>query len=203
MLGEPQPIQQLTRVTCGAACLLAIAEDYSISGLDEATVARLIGVTKNGAFPVQLVAAARSLGLPSEERRFRTLAEAKAVTDKGVPIIANILSFTQPGGGHFVIITKIDEAGVHLMDPNVAGNRRLLSHEEMMRRWQTRRGSGVVVLRPGSLGALEEPTRRWPIAAALLLLAAAGVGGIAAASAARREFASGRRGSHGISSRAS
>lgn len=192
-LGEPQPIQQLTRYSCGAVCLLAIAEDYGISGLDEATVARLIGVTKNGAFPVQLVAAAKRLGLPAEERRFRTLAEAKSVTDKGVPIIANILSFTQPGGGHFVIITKIDDAGVHLMDPNVAGNRRLLSHEEMMRRWQTRQGSGVVVLRPGAaLGALEEPTRRWPIAAALLLLAAAGVGGIAALSAGRREV-TGRR----------
>jgi ABC-type bacteriocin/lantibiotic exporter with double-glycine peptidase domain len=174
-LGEAQPLQQLTKVTCGAACLLAIAEDYGLTGLDEPTLARLIGITKDGAFPVQLVAAARQLGLPAEERRFRTLAEAKAVTDQGLPIIANILSFTVPGGGHFVVVTKIDEAGVHLMDPNVKGNRRLLSHDEMLRRWQTRQGSGVVIARPGAALGAATPVPRWPLAVTGLLVLTAGV----------------------------
>ena len=184
-LGEAQPHQQQTLFTCGATCLLAIAEDYGVTGLDEAAVARLIGVTQDGAYPVQLVRAARQLGFPAEERRFRSLAEAKAVTDQGLPIIANILSFTQPGGGHFVVITKIDDAGVHLMDPNVPGNRRLLTHDEMMARWRTRRGSGVVVARrSAALGASEVPERRWPLVASLLLLASAG--GLAVGLSARR-----------------
>ena len=118
----------------------------------------MIGVRqKGGAETTQIAEAAHRLGLDAFEYSFDSLHQASILTKKGIPIIADIQSFKHPGKGHYVVITDIDEKGVHLMDPNVDGNVRVISHEEMDGRWWDRSMKpphktmprwGIVVLPP-------------------------------------------------------
>lgn len=106
----------------------------------------MVGVEPDvGAYAHQIVDTARRLGYKAEERRFRSVDDLKRVTDTGTPVIANVLSFTRPPDGHFVVVTDVGSKKVRLMDPNVAGNQRTLSRKAFDARWKTRGRSGVVV----------------------------------------------------------
>jgi len=154
---QVEPYQQKTQHTCSAACLVAVLGHYGFDA-DEHDVSGMIGVRqKGGAETNQIAETARRLGLESFEYSFNSLHQASVLTKQGIPIIADIQSFKHPGKGHYVVITDIDEKGVHLMDPNVDGNVRLISHEEMDERWWDRAMQpphkmmpkwGVVVLPP-------------------------------------------------------
>lgn len=149
MLDAVQPYQQKTDYTCSAACLLAVARHYGVV-LDEPNLTRLIGALPEiGATCEQVVEAARHLWMPAAAPHFASLTATMPYLARGVPIIANVTSFTRPGSGHFVVLIAIDDRGVDLMDPNVTGNRRCLTYQEMDRRWQVRsQRQGVVVLAP-------------------------------------------------------
>lgn len=152
-----QPYQQRTQHTCSAASLLAVLDHYGFSA-DEHDLSGLIGVRqKGGAETTQIAEAARRLGMDSFEYSFESLAQARLLTDADIPIIADIQSFNHPGSGHYVVITKIDDQAVHLMDPNVDGNVRAISRQEMDERWWDRSMKpphalmprwGIVVLPP-------------------------------------------------------
>lgn len=131
------PYQQQSQSSCSAACLKAVLESYNhkISELDAALE---IGVKKNkGAETTQIVEAAERLGFKAYEKSF-TMSEAKELTDKGIPIICDIKSFTKPGSGHYVVLTDIKDNRVFIMDPNVEGNRRELGIDEFDTRWTDR-----------------------------------------------------------------
>ena len=154
---QVSPYQQKTQHTCSAACLVAVLTHYGFEA-DEHDVSGIIGVRqKGGAETTQIAEAARRLGLDAFEYSFSSLEQASVLTEQDIPIIADIQSFKHPGSGHYVVITKIDDHGVHLMDPNVDGNVRTISHEEMDSRWWDRAMKpphplmpkwGVVVLPP-------------------------------------------------------
>ena len=151
------PYQQRTQHTCSAACLKAVLGHYGFEA-DEHDLAGFIGVRqKGGAETTQIADAARRLGLDCFEYSFDSLEQAKWLLDQDIPIIADIQSFNHPGSGHYVVITAIDDQGVHLMDPNTPGNERVIPHEEMEQRWWDRAMKpphdlmpkwGVIVLPP-------------------------------------------------------
>jgi hypothetical protein len=60
-------------------------------------------------------------------------------------VIVAIQSFKRPEQGHFVVATKVTPCCVSIMDPNVRGNRRTITRAEMMRRWNFRERTGVIV----------------------------------------------------------
>jgi predicted double-glycine peptidase len=131
--GQVLPYQQETQHTCSAACLRAVLLHYGLD-VPEKKLAELIGVTKNGAEVDQITSAAKKLGFHAYDKSL-TVGEAKRLLKDDVPIICDIQSFTKPGTGHYVVLTSMDEDGVELMDPNVKGNHRRLTHEEWASRW--------------------------------------------------------------------
>lgn len=137
--------QQTTRYTCSAAALLAILKHWGVE-YDEPTLTRLVDARPvTGAKASQVVEAAQRLGFHAEERKFSSIAELKAYTDRDIPVMAAILSFMRPGQGHFVVAVAVDDRYVKLMDPNSPTNWRWITHEEMMQRWRGRDGIGVIV----------------------------------------------------------
>ena len=135
--------QQETEWTCSAACLRAALMHLGYD-LPEADLAHAIGARENrGAETTQIVEAAKKLGLESWEQSFPTLEDAKATLSKGIPIIADIQSFNNPGKGHYVLIAGWNEQGFKLMDPNTKGktavpNWRLLPDSKLEEIWWDR-----------------------------------------------------------------
>jgi hypothetical protein len=158
------PYQQLTQWTCSAACLRAVLLHWG-QDWPESILVPLIGARpKRGAETTEIAEAARMLGFQAFEYSFdsvehakvlldqelpvicdiksfeytqSSVARAKSLLDQNIPIICDIQSFKKPGSGHYVVMTGIDEEGVHLMDPNVPEleNQRTISIEEMEGRW--------------------------------------------------------------------
>jgi predicted double-glycine peptidase len=60
--------------------------------------------------------------------------------EKEIPIIADIKSFNYEGKNHWVVIEEIDLKNnkVRIADPNVKGNRRYISLEELDQRWKSK-----------------------------------------------------------------
>ncbi len=150
--------QQSTQWSCSAACLKAVLEHFEILASEEECI-DAIGTMENCGAEVDMIAAgARRFGLDAFDFCFDSLAQAKTLTDKDIPIICDIQSFNHPGKGHYVILHAIDDEGVHLMDPNTPGNERLLTPDHMDARWwdytmakphQLKEKWGVVILPPG------------------------------------------------------
>jgi len=151
-LGQVDPYQQTTPYSCGPAALLAVMRHLGDYRLSEPELMALVGAKPEvGSSVIQVVNAARFMGMRSAVRQFSSLDEAKKWTDAGVPVIAGVASFRLPGKRHFVVITAVDAINAFLMDPNTPGNRRILSRSEMDSRWKDATGYdrlGVVVWRP-------------------------------------------------------
>jgi predicted double-glycine peptidase len=126
--------QQETKWTCSAACLKAVL-NYQGHKISERECGIYIRVRKNkGAETTDIVNAAKALGFDAYEKSF-SIKEAKDLTDKGIPIICDIQSFTKPGAGHYVVLTDIDQNKAYLMDPNVESNSRVIPLDEFEKRW--------------------------------------------------------------------
>jgi predicted double-glycine peptidase len=139
-LAKVEPYQQKTQYSCSAACLKSVLQHWGEGRFAEHEIMHEIGVhEKRGAEVDQITEAAKRMGFYAYDKSFSSLDEAQELTDSGVPIIADIQSFTSPGKGHYVVITAIDKENVTLMDPNVDGNTRIISKREMEDRWWDRR----------------------------------------------------------------
>lgn len=150
-LGQVHPYQQQTDYSCAAANLLAVLKHYGVYGFDEPMLRSLIGVNpRYGASMEKIVRAAREIGMRAEIRSFKSLAEVRALVKREIFPIANVESWTRPQGRHYVTITGIDDQYVYVMDTNVKGNRRILTHNEMLKQWTgwRRFGYTAVVIRP-------------------------------------------------------
>lgn len=133
-MAEVKPHQQETQWTCSAACLKSVLTFYGIP-TSERKCGVYIKVRKNkGAETTDIVNAAKAMGYDSYEKSF-TIDEARDLTDKGIPIICDIQSFTKPGAGHYVVLVGIEGDRVYLMDPNTKGNSRTISLTEFRDRW--------------------------------------------------------------------
>jgi predicted double-glycine peptidase len=151
------PYQQETQWTCSAACLKAVLGHYGVDVPEELVVQAVGAREGRGAECDEIAEAARRFGFDSFQFSFDSLEQAKFLLDQDIPIICDIQSFNHPGKGHYVVLVSVDEAGVHLMDPNTPGNQRTISHEEMESRWWDRSIApphlpmirwGIVVLPP-------------------------------------------------------
>ena len=131
------PYQQRTLWTCSAACLKAVLGHWGRTVSEEEAVEAVGAREGRGAETTQIVEGAVSLGFDAMEMSFDSLDQAKALTDQDIPVICDLQSFNNPGKGHYVVLTGIDEM-VHLMDPNTPGNVRTISKEEMEQRWWDR-----------------------------------------------------------------
>lgn len=138
-LAQVTPYQQKTQYSCSAACLKAVLEHYGADMYAEHEIMHEIGVSdRGGAEVTQITEAARRLGFDAYDKCFSSLEEARSITQQDIPIIADFQSFKNPGKGHYVVITKIDDDTVHLMDPNTDGNERIITRAEAERRWWDR-----------------------------------------------------------------
>ncbi len=138
-LARVSPYQQKTQYSCSAACLKAVLEHWGADRFAEHEIMHAIGVRdKAGAEVDEITAGAKKLGFEAYDKCFKSLDEAKKITDQDIPIIADFQSFNNPGKGHYVVITKIEDNVVHLMDPNTPGNYRAITRAECEKRWWDR-----------------------------------------------------------------
>lgn len=157
-IAEVQPYQQKTEWSCSAACLKAVLDSYGSETSEEQAIQAIGARDGRGAEVTDIADGARKLGFEAFDYDFESLDQVKLVLDKGIPIICDFQSFNHAGKGHYVVLTKIAEAGAHIMDPNTPGNYRLLTTDHLEARWwdwtmakphQLKIKWGVVVLLPG------------------------------------------------------
>lgn len=148
---EVLPYQQRTQWSCSAACLKAVLAHFG-DVVPEVLLIWLIGTKKKrGAETTEIVEAAKKLGYPAHEKSL-TLEEARRYTDRGIPLILDVQSWTKPGSEHYVVLTHVSDRHAYLMDPNTPGNLRVLTHDELLERWH-----GVRMAPP------HEPMPRWAV----------------------------------------
>ena len=144
-LGDVEPYQQVEKYSCGAATLKAVLGHWG-ERVPERKLIKEIGIDpENGSTALQVAAAARKRGYNATVKMFGSITELGKVTAQDTPVILAIRSFTRPNQGHFVVATKVQPGAVEIMDPNVKGNRRTLTHRELDDRWKFRDRVGVVV----------------------------------------------------------
>jgi ABC-type bacteriocin/lantibiotic exporter with double-glycine peptidase domain len=180
-LGDVEPYQQIEKYSCGAATLKAVMQHWH-DRVGERTLIKEIGIDpETGSTAVQVADAARRRGYQASVRRFNSIADLGTVTSQDVPVILAIRSFTRPNQGHFVVATSVKPDRVEIMDPNVKGNRRTLTHRELNDRWKFRDRVGVVVTpkrKPVQFGEVSWTPRTTMLAVtgAVLAVAAATTG---------------------------
>lgn len=176
-LGDVEPYQQVEKYSCGAATLKAVMQHWQ-DRVGERTLIKEIGIDpENGSTALQVAAAARRRGYNAAVKMFGSIAELGTVTAQDTPVILAIRSFTRPNQGHFVVATKVQPGAVEIMDPNVKGNRRTLTHPELDARWKFRDRVGVVVMpkhKQMQFGAVSWTPRTTAFAVAGAALAIAG-----------------------------
>ena len=161
-LGDIEPYQQREQYSCGAATLKAVLKNYG-TDYDERMLIKLVGVDpKSGSSAAQVASAARRLGYDAQPLRFDSIDELATYTNDDIPVIVAIRSFNRPDQGHFVIADEIDDTYVHIMDPNVRGNRRSVTRHELDQRWLFRDRTGDRITPRGQLGrALARRRTSW------------------------------------------
>lgn len=145
-LGDVAPYQQIQPYSCGAAALKAVMGHWG-DHVDEPILIREIGIDPQaGSTALQVAMAARRRGYLGQMRRFSNIEELGSYTNRDIPVIIAIRSFTRPNQGHFVVATRVKPTVVEVMDPNVKGNRRTIPRRELDQRWQFRDRVGVIVV---------------------------------------------------------
>jgi predicted double-glycine peptidase len=146
--GDVEPYQQIRPYSCGAAALKAVMGHWG-EPADEHDLIREVGVDpETGSSCHQVEAAARKRGYWAQTWKFDSLDELAKFTDRDIPVIIAIQSFTRPTEGHFVVATDVKSNHAEVMDPNVKGNQRTLSRHELDKRWKFRDRVGVLVMPP-------------------------------------------------------
>ena len=107
-------VRQHDASDCGVACLAAIARHHghrvSLARLRQASLTDRAGTTLLG-----LTRAAHSLGFTAKGVRTTGSALARAP----LPAVAHVT--LENGGHHYVVIERVDERSVWLMDPALGG----------------------------------------------------------------------------------
>jgi superfamily II DNA or RNA helicase len=148
---EVKSTQQSTLYTCGPTCLKAVLSHYG-KEYKEKYLEELVGAKPNRGCEVdEITLAAKKLGFNAFDRAL-TLEECKSYLAKDIPIIADVQSWNYREKEHYVVIYKYENDKWYIMDPNVKGNQRILSTEELEDRWWGRRmDNGKVVKKWGCI----------------------------------------------------
>jgi ABC-type bacteriocin/lantibiotic exporter with double-glycine peptidase domain len=176
-LGQAAPYQQIEKYSCGAATLKSVFGHWG-EHVRERTLIKEIGIDpENGSTAIQVADAARRRGYNATVKMFSSIAELGKVTSQDTPVILAIRSFTRPNQGHFVVANEVKTNTVEIMDPNVKGNRRTLTHRELDERWKFRDRVGVIVTpkaKKTQLGSFSWTSRTTTFAVIGAVLAVAG-----------------------------
>lgn len=113
-------IKQTDLKDCGVSCLMALVRYYK-GYVTREYLREITNTTKEGVSVYSLVEAGEKLGF--EAKAIKT--ELKELQDK-LPVIAHVI--INKSYGHFVVITKITEKEITIMDPN--GGFKKLSYNE-------------------------------------------------------------------------
>lgn len=145
-VGAVPPTPQETPYTCGAAALRGVLAHYG-QRISEDDASIIVGTDPiYGTNAARLVVGAQALGFTALARSLRGVAALAPFLARGVPVLCVVDSFTHPGEQkHWIVVTALGRYGVKIMDPNVDGNRRVLTAAEFDRRWAPARGAVIVV----------------------------------------------------------
>src|SRR4051812_42778084 len=132
---QVEPYQQATQWTCSAACLKAVLQHYGREISEEEAVQAIGAREGRGAEVTEIAEGARALGFDAFDFCFEDMGQVQLLLDEDIPIICDVQSFNNPGKGHYVVLTSVDDAGAHIMDPNTPGNSRLLTVDHLEARW--------------------------------------------------------------------
>lgn len=140
-MAETGKIRQNNEFDCGAACLCSIASYYGLE-LPMAEVRKACGCSRDGITIQGIIEGAKSIGLhgtgfKSPEREIGKLSKAKG------PFIAH--TKTEEGYLHYIVVRKITDSGVYIMDP-AFGSRIKMSYDEFSDIWT----GYLILLTPGS-----------------------------------------------------
>lgn len=129
---------QNNQTNCSATCLRMVLAHHNILK-SEGELAELIGVHKRGAEGSDIVKGCKKLNIKATWKQFSP-EEVMSLLEKEIPIIADIKSFNYEGKNHWVVIEEIDLKNnkVRIADPNIKGNRRYISLEELDQRWKSK-----------------------------------------------------------------
>jgi hypothetical protein len=135
---------QDTAFGCGAASLQAALSCYGVDAA-EPELARALGTDPGaGTHPRSLLGVARSLGLQATDAHGMTLPQLSEATTHH-PVICCV---QMHGGGHWVVVSGVDAAGVHFMDP-ADGRQKVIPGPQWEAIWHDRAADGGEYIRYG------------------------------------------------------
>jgi len=110
-----RPIEQLFTFNCGPTALgIILSSQYGLD-LTQRELNILTGVTPDGTSEHHLIRALKILGFKYEEGSKGTLQKLRDYLRVGLaPMVHMVLA---DGGGHFVVVTSIDDTNVRVADP--------------------------------------------------------------------------------------
>lgn len=126
-------IKQRDKTDCGAACLASIARYYNLD-LQIANIRQKAGTDKEGTNVLGMIEAAKSFGFEAKGVR----APFESLLSIPLPSIAHIK--IKGSLHHYVVIRKLTETYIQIMDPS-DGEFHRLSHFEFTKDW-----TGVLIL---------------------------------------------------------
>jgi predicted double-glycine peptidase len=111
---------------CGPAALRSVLLSYGVDKSED-ELAKLAKTTEEkGTLPTGLVRAAKSLGFEAEAYEDATFDDLREwVMEHRTPVIVSWYSPVGHVEGHYSVVTKINEKGVYMMDPQDGSSRKL------------------------------------------------------------------------------
>lgn len=129
---------QTTEYSCGAAAMQAVCEYFNVGTDSEAAFMRSLGTdSEDGTSSDVMVELAERLGLSVESGPL-TSGEVMSHLQRGHPVLAHL----GDGGGHYVVVTGMDDKTVWMMNPATGEEHATL--DEWEGRWAPERWGMVV-----------------------------------------------------------
>jgi predicted double-glycine peptidase len=134
-------VRQAYDYTCGPASLASCLYYWGAWGGSEPQLYSICGTTYRGGTTWRgIVKGARKLGLNARVERKMTVKRLRQLVRRGKTIILSIQSYNGEASdiwdhGHYVVLVGIKGQTVTVMDPEYAGNYRIMSVRELLGCW--------------------------------------------------------------------
>ncbi len=117
--------KQTNPSTCGPACLKMILDYYGIKK-SEKELCKLASTSRDyGTRAIDLVRAAKILGLKGFVKEFSEIKDIKKYIDKNIPVIVTWFSGWE---GHFSVVFNLDKQNIYFKDPETAESVKMSIH---------------------------------------------------------------------------
>lgn len=138
-------IRQMTPYSCGAACLLSIAQYWGAFGGGERKLAAMLGTSpEHGTTPWNIHRVAGEIGLYSQILEGYTQADLANSIIQGDTLIVNLQAWPDNPvqdytnhwpDGHYVVAVAFDAHNFYFMDPSIPANYGYVPRQELDSRW--------------------------------------------------------------------